>query len=64
MEMISIKATNKENIEKKIEIQYSDRSDGEKNHIGSLIEKQRKEYFKNVKQALEKEKETNKEQDK
>ena len=64
MEMISVKATNKENIEKKIEIQYSDRADGEKNHIGSLIEKQRKEYFKNVKQALEKEKETNKEQDK
>ena len=48
MEMIIVKATNKENIEKKIEYQYSNRDDGEKKHIGSTLEKQRKEYFKNL----------------
>lgn len=57
MEMISVKATTKENIEKKIEFQYSDRADGEKNHIGSELEKQRKQYFKELKKTLKNNKE-------
>lgn len=52
MQMISVKMKNNENIEKLVETQYSEREDGELNHIGSELEKQRKQYFRTLKESL------------